>query len=148
MKQIIDTTIAAQSESISLDFLKADFVLTTQHLIELIFYSLNGMGAKNEKDMSFAINHLIDAKDLLIDRIGTYMKEVDKLSEEIENYLKYGNNGTDIFCEYCNDGRERCRECEVCTYDIEEYPRKPTDVEIEAEIEREIAQSEARADRM
>lgn len=51
-------------------------------------------------------------------------------------------------CFICNDGRENCRECDICTYDIDEYPQEPTDAEIEAEIERQIAKSEAMADRM
>ncbi len=51
-------------------------------------------------------------------------------------------------CFICNDGRENCKECDICTYDIDEYPQEPTDAEIEAEIERQIAKSEAMADRM
>ena len=53
-----------------------------------------------------------------------------------------------FFCEYCNDGRGRCRDCDICTYDIEEYPREPTFDEIETAIERMLAESEAKADRM
>ena len=51
-------------------------------------------------------------------------------------------------CFICNDGRENCKECDICIYDIDEYPQEPTDAEIEAEIERQIAKSEAMADRM
>jgi len=51
-------------------------------------------------------------------------------------------------CFICNDGRETCRDCDICTYDIEEYPREPTFDEIEAEIERMLVESEAKADRM
>ncbi len=51
-------------------------------------------------------------------------------------------------CFICNDGRERCRDCEICTYDIEEYPREPRFDEIEATIERMLVESEAKADRM
>lgn len=148
MEQIIKAAMMVQSENANLDFLKADYLLTAKYLAERISYLIETEGFETEKDISYLTNHLIDAKEGLFEAIGAYIMELDNLSEEIENYLKYGNNGTDIFCEYCNDGRERCRECEVCTYDIEEYPREPTDAEIEAEIERQIAKSEAMADRM
>ena len=46
------------------------------------------MDSETEKYVSFLMNHLIDAKDGLIDLIGIYIRELDILSEEIENYLK------------------------------------------------------------
>ena len=88
MKQIVNATIQVQCESTYLDHIKSNYMLTAQHLIRILLSSQKGMNSKTEKDVSFLSNHLIDAKDELIDAIGVYIGELDKLSEEIENYLK------------------------------------------------------------
>lgn len=88
MKEIVNATIEVQKESTFLDYIKSDYVLTAQHLILALLSSQDGIDSKTEEDVSFLINHLINAKDGLIDLIGVYIGEVDKLSEEIEDYLK------------------------------------------------------------
>ena len=88
MKEIVNATFEVQKESRLLDYIKSDYVLTAQHLILALLASQDGIDSKTEEDVSFLINHLINAKDGLIDLIGVYIGEVDKLSEEIEDYLK------------------------------------------------------------
>ena len=88
MKKIVNATIDVQCESTYLDYIKSDYVLTAQHLIRTLLSSRDGMDSETEKYVSFLMNHLIDAKDGLIDLIGIYIRELDILSEEIENYLK------------------------------------------------------------
>ena len=88
MKQVIDATIQVQLENTFLDHIKSDYMLTAQHLIQVLLSSQNGMNQKTEKDVAFLTNHLIEAKDGLIDLIDIYEEVMDRLSEEIENYLK------------------------------------------------------------
>lgn len=95
MKEIVNATIEVQKESTLLDHIKSDYVLTAQHLILTLLSSQDGMDSKTEEDVSFLINHLINAKDGLIDLIGVYIGEVDRLSEEIEDYLRGGEINDD-----------------------------------------------------
>ena len=88
MKEIVNATIKLQCEGTLLDHIKSDYVLTAQHLIRTLLSSQKGMDSKTEEDVSFLINHLINAKDGLINLIGVYIQEIDRLNEEIEDYLK------------------------------------------------------------
>lgn len=87
MNKIKNAEIALTRQKMFMDHYKSSYMFTAQNLLQFILDSIYYMTPVSEKNIGYLINFLINLKEELIESIHEFIRLVEKLSDEVSDYL-------------------------------------------------------------